>query len=129
MNIFKRIHKQPPTIALSHAPRISLTEPTHLATLAPKYTIPAIPHPCPHHLLALLVTRHGLLIRPVIDDIEEPSSYVRVSWAKNVEVEEISREYTGDGESLNWKGAAVVHGILGFLKLFTGMKDRFVSTL
>lgn len=121
MNIFKRIQKQQPPSTQHKPPHLSLAEPVHVANLAPKFTIPAIPHPCPHHSLALLVTRQGLLVRPIIDDVEEPTSCVRIKWGKDVEVEEVGNEL-----KLDWKGAAVVYGILGFVKLFTGMKNRII---
>ncbi len=44
---------------------------------------------------------------------------MRISWGKDVVVEELN----GDGEGIgaDWTEAAIVYGVLGFLKLFSGI--------
>jgi phosphatidylinositol 4-phosphatase len=86
--------------------------------LSPKFTVPAMPHPCPHDHLALLPTSHGLLVRPHAPRLH-PDSHVRISWGKRVDVEEIAGDRTS--EELDWKNAVIVYGIVGIVVLYDCM--------
>lgn len=85
-----------------------------------------MPHPCPHDHLALLVTKEGLLIRPHIPGQpsvpKDTTPYVRVSWGKNVKVEEITPKE--DDAEIEWGDGTIVYGILGVLDLFSGESLR-----
>ncbi|PPQ91427.1 hypothetical protein CVT25_014315 [Psilocybe cyanescens] len=90
--------------------------------LHPKYLLPAVAHPCPHSHLALLVTKDGLLIRPHAkgQPTVAQSAYIRISWGKNVQIEEIET-HVGDAaeETLDWKDSVVAYGIVGILELYS----------
>lgn len=94
----------------------------HTTGLQPKYLVPAVPHPCPHDHIAILVTKDGLLLRPHIPGqgptLPDPVSHVRIAWGKTVIVETVS----GDGklEGVEWSESVVVYGIVGVLELFSG---------
>lgn len=83
--------------------------------LPPKYTVPAVPHPCPHDHIALLATTDGLLLRPQAPDHSPPNSYVRIHWEKIVKVVEIN----DPDEQIDWSGSVVIYGIVGLLELFS----------
>ncbi|TDL25045.1 hypothetical protein BD410DRAFT_718891 [Rickenella mellea] len=85
-------------------------------SLPPKYTIPAIPHPC-HHKLSVLVTKEGLLLRPIVDGVNSVGAHLRLGWGKHVQLEELHGD--GDGEGTDWTQAAVIFGILGTMQLFS----------
>ncbi|KAJ3500497.1 hypothetical protein NLJ89_g9770 [Agrocybe chaxingu] len=105
------------------AARISNPALPHTTGLHPKYVVPPTPHPSPHSHLALLVTKHGLLIRPhnagkslAPHNDSEPYSYICISWGKHVKIDEL--ESRSDDE-LDWKDCVVVYGIAGMLELFS----------
>ncbi|KAJ3504609.1 hypothetical protein NMY22_g17862 [Coprinellus aureogranulatus] len=123
-------------------PSVDLTNTPHITTgLQPKYTVPAVPHPCPHDHLAIGVAREGLLIRPYDPKVSrkkfnaEPSSFLKVSW-RTAEVTELhydgerrSKNKTGSDigssdsaallEQVDWDEAVIVYGIVGVLELFS----------
>ena len=99
--------------------------------LQPKYMLPAVPHPCPHDHLAIVVTKEGLLVRPHIPgqsrkNAVQPSTHLRISW-RTSEVIEVHRNSesrpnkstTTQPEGVDWQEAAVVYGIVGILELFS----------
>lgn len=87
--------------------------------LEPKYTVPPVPRPGPYQRIAILATRSGLLLRPAIPVNARPDTHVRISWGNTLEVQEVP----GDGESdgTDWSQAAIVFGVLGTVKLYSGM--------
>ena len=99
--------------------------------LQPKYMLPAVPHPCPHDHIAIVAAKEGLLIRPQIPgqsrkNVGRASSYLRISWTTSevVEVHENTENRhnnstTTQSESVDWREAAVVYGIVGILELFS----------
>ena len=88
--------------------------------LEPKYTVPPLPHPNPHHHLDILVSGEGLLLRPHLSAHNHTESYLRISWGLAGKVELVEGTAAEDPE-LDWSKAAVVYGVLGSLDLFTGM--------
>jgi phosphatidylinositol 4-phosphatase len=97
--------------------------------LQPKYTVPPLPHPCPHEHIEVLVTREGLLLRPHVVGLRHPltGGVVRVGWGKEGKVEEvlgaatdISAEGMKEGEREDWKLSVIVYGIVGILELTFG---------
>ncbi|KAF8912099.1 SacI homology domain-containing protein [Gymnopilus junonius] len=111
----------PSTTGRSSTSTSALYHATHPA-LQPKYVVPPVPHPCPQSHLAVLVSEEGLLIRPHIhgQDLSK-TAYVRLSWDKNVKIEEIEAPLSGanEQEELNWDDGVVVYGIVGMLELFS----------
>lgn len=106
--------------------------PLHTPGLPPKYVVPPVPHPYPHDHLAILATKDGLLIRPHIPGqgrIAGPRSYIRISWGKVFQVEEIP----SGGEEFDWGESAVIYGIVGVLELYSsGFRlsiDRYHNVL
>jgi hypothetical protein len=90
----------------------------HTPSLQPKYTVPPVPHPCPHEHLAILATRDGLLLRPHIPGQQTMStlgSHVCISWDKSVKIVEVSDAK----ENPNWSEGAVIYGIVGILELYS----------
>ncbi|KIM48704.1 hypothetical protein M413DRAFT_21047 [Hebeloma cylindrosporum] len=98
---------------------IDLSSPGHLppATLGlgPKDIVPAVPHPRPYTHLALLATKDGLLIRPHGPG-ETLSGYVKLSWGKNIMIEEMESH---PNHQLDWNESVLVYGIVGILELFS----------
>lgn len=90
--------------------------------LQPKFTVPAVPHPCPWDHIAILVTDDALLLRPHFPDRSNSSSltYVRVSFVKGAEIQEVAAT---DIDGHDWSQSVVVYGVLGILELFTGVND------
>ena len=106
-------------------PQSTLPATTHTtAALQPKFTLPPMPHPCPHEYLAILATTHGLLLRPRLPRGIHPESHVRIPWDKVSEIEEVLND--GEGDGWDWSESVVVYGIIGILNLFTG--DLFPSS-
>ena len=92
---------------------------THAAGLPPKDVVPAVPHPCPHGHLALLVTKDGLLIRPHVYGYKSksgPYSYARIGWGKTHKIEEME---SSEDLALEWDDSVVIYGIVGILELFS----------
>lgn len=89
--------------------------------LHPKFNVivPPVPHPTPYYRIAILATKHALLLRPAIPGVTTPQSCVRVPWGNTLDLENVS-DQPKDSEE-NWDAAAVVCGIIGCLKLKTGM--------
>lgn len=95
-----------------------------ISGLQPKYSIPAVPHPCPHDHLVLVSTQGGLLIRPQVpgkhkEAVNKSIPLMRVKWGKEIVIEEIN----GSAEShsgINWANdGVVVYGIVGVLELYS----------
>ncbi|KAJ7046939.1 SacI homology domain-containing protein [Mycena alexandri] len=116
------------------APSTSSSTPTspiapHTTGLQPKYVVPAVPHPCPHDHIALLVTPSGLLLRQHIPgrgpDDQGPTTHLRLSWSKAVKVEELSGD--GEAEGANWTDSVIIYGIVGVLELFSASYLLVVS--
>ena len=84
--------------------------------LGPKDVVPAVPHPRPHTHLALLATKDGLLIRPQHGPGKTLSGYVKLSWGKNISIEEMENR---SEDQIDWKDSVVVYGIVGILELFS----------
>ncbi|KXN91495.1 Phosphatidylinositide phosphatase SAC2 [Leucoagaricus sp. SymC.cos] len=117
----------PPGHAQTAIPTASVV---HTPSLQPKYTVPAVPHPCPHDHLAILVTRDGLLIRPHLPNqgsTDVVESYVRVSWGKPLKLEEVST-HAASGEAFDWNESVVVYGIIGVLELFSSSYLLVISS-
>ncbi|TFK42309.1 SacI homology domain-containing protein [Crucibulum laeve] len=105
-----------------------LTNPTgpHTTGLQPKYTVPAVPHPCPHDHLEVIVTKEALLVRPNLSQGQTNLSYVKIAWSKAVKVEEI--EHDARSQSIDWKESTIVYGLVGFLELFSGSYLLVISS-
>ncbi|KAJ7172335.1 SacI homology domain-containing protein [Mycena filopes] len=101
----------------------------HTTGLLPKYVVPAVPHPCPHDHIALLVTPAGLLLRQHIPGRDPndpgPTTHLRLLWTKSVKVEELSGD--GEAEGVNWADSVVIYGIVGVLELFSASYLLVVS--
>lgn len=82
----------------------------------PKYTVPPVPHPCPHEHIAVLATPDGLLLRPHIAGLKHPSGLVRMAWGREGGVQESQEEVTED-----WGSSVIIYGIVGVLQLNLGM--------
>ncbi|KAJ6497000.1 SacI homology domain-containing protein [Mycena vitilis] len=106
----------------------SITAP-HTTGLQPKYVVPAVPHPCPHDHIALLVTSNGLLLRQHIPGSSPsdpgPTTHLRLSWSKTVKVEELSGD--GEAEGADWTDSVIIYGIVGVLELFSASYLLVVS--
>ena len=90
----------------------------HTTGLQPKFTVPPLPHPCPHEYLAVLATPSGLLLRPHIKHGTRPVSHIRIGWGKEAKVEEIDNP--GDDDGIDWSESVVIYGIIGVLSLSAG---------
>ncbi len=90
---------------------------THTTGLQPKFTVPPLPHPCPHEHISVLATSQGLLLRPHLKN-GHSESHVRISWGKEAKVEEIHND--GESEEADWSDSVIVYGLIGVLNLFTG---------
>jgi len=88
--------------------------------LHPGFSLPPIPHPCPHDHLALLVSEDGLLIRPLVPGSpfinSFPYSYLRISWGKGNNIEQFEKL---EKDNLDWTESVIVYGIAGIVELFT----------
>jgi phosphatidylinositol 4-phosphatase len=80
--------------------------------------VPPTPHPYPYEYIALLATQHGLLLRQFFRDGARPESQIRISWGKDVRVEEISIDAQQDEPE--WNESVVVYGLIGILNLLNG---------
>lgn len=109
--VSKRASTKPPS------PQPPLTHPIAHAPghLQPSYTVPAVPHPCPHEHISLLITSEGLLLRPHVAGLH-PKSYVRIAWGKSAQLEEVE-----GNAGMDWSNGVVVYGILGILELSSGI--------
>ncbi|KAF9532199.1 SacI homology domain-containing protein [Crepidotus variabilis] len=91
----------------------------HTTGLQRKDLLPPVPHPCPYDHLGLLVTKEGLLIRqhslgpPA--KLSEPYSYLRISWGKNSQIEEVQ---SAGNDSLDWTESVVAYGLVGVVELY-----------
>jgi len=92
----------------------------HTPELPPKFVVPPIPHPRPHDHIAVIPTQDGLLLRPHIADQGESNNYVRITWGKIPEIEELQGPGAMQNADVNWAVAIIVYGIVGILELFTG---------
>uniref|UniRef100_A0A8H7Y3J5 SAC domain-containing protein n=1 Tax=Psilocybe cubensis TaxID=181762 RepID=A0A8H7Y3J5_PSICU len=111
-----------PSAKLPSSNHANLPGTTGTTGLHPRYTLPAVAHPCPHSHLALLATKDGLLIRPHVKGQATiaQSAYIKISWGKTIRIEEIET-VVGDGaeETVDWKDGVVVYGIVGILELYS----------
>lgn len=92
--------------------------------LQPKFTVPPVPHPCPHEYIAVLVTQAGLLLRPHVVGLRHPSKVVvRVGWGREGKVEEIQSGQDSDRveENEDWGSSVIIYGIVGVLQLTFGV--------
>ena len=130
----------------STKPNVDVGSTPHITTgLQPKYTVPAVPHPCPHDHLAIGIVQEGLLIRPYDPRTPKkvpnagPASFLKVSW-KTGEVVELhwngDRRARGDSgaseaaallEKVDWDEAVIVYGIVGVLELFSCMYPLYLG--
>ena len=94
--------------------------------LQPKFTVPPVPHPCPHEHLALLVCKEGLLLRPAGSGkgSEESGSCVRVGWGR-----EGVQEVQETEEECDWEKSVIVYGIVGILELTLGASNPYIPNL
>jgi len=106
----KSSKNQPSTSAVS--PLNDLV--VHTPELPPKFVVP----PIPHDHIAVLPTQDGLLLRPHIAGQDESNRYVRITWGKIPEIEELQGRM--QNANVNWAVAIIVYGIVGILELFTG---------
>jgi len=86
-------------------------------SLNPKPVAPPGSHPRPHDHIAVLPTQDGLLLRPHVAPREESGHYVRITWGKVPEIQELQGALPTAG--VNWTSAVIVYGIVGILELFT----------
>ena len=97
-------------------------QPVTAPGLHPGFSLPPIPHPCPHDHLALLVSGDGLLIRPHVPGSpfvnSFPYSYLRISWGKSNKIEQFEKL---ERDNLDWTESVIVYGIAGIVELFTCM--------
>lgn len=126
--------------ATNPRPSVDATNTPHITTgLQPKYTVPAVPHPCPHDHLAIGVAREGLLIRPYDPrtsrrGLDAEPSFLKVSWrtaevielhhkierrSRNLGNEASTSESAALLEEVDWDAAVIVYGIVGVLELFS----------
>jgi phosphatidylinositol 4-phosphatase len=90
----------------------------HTPELPPKFVVPPVPQPRPHDHIAVLPTQDGLLLRPHIAGQGGSNHYVRITWGKIPEIEELQGAM--QNANVNWAVAIIVYGIVGILELFTG---------
>ena len=88
------------------------------AALQPKFTLPPVPHPCPHEHVAIVASNEGLLLRPHLEHGALAGSHVRIAWGKEGVIEEV--QDNGEYECVDWNESVIVYGILGILRLFSG---------
>lgn len=117
----KSSKNQPLTSAVS--PHNDLV--VHTPELPPKFVVPPVPHPRPHDHIAVLPTQDGLLLRPHIAGQGESNHYVRITWGKIPEIEELQGAM--QNANVNWAVAIIVYGIVGILELFTGTHHHRIS--
>ena len=110
----KSSKNQPSTSAVS--PHNDLV--VHTPELPPKFVVPPVPQPRPHDHIAVLPTQDGLLLRPHIAGQGGSNHYVRITWGKIPEIEELQGAM--QNANVNWAVAIIVYGIVGILELFTG---------
>jgi hypothetical protein len=95
-------------------------QPATATGLHPGFSLPSVPHPCPHDHLALLPSKDGLLIRPYVSGSplvnSFPYSYLCISWGKSNKIEEFEKL---EEDNLDWTESVVVYGIAGMVELFT----------
>jgi hypothetical protein len=91
---------------------------THTPVPPPNFVVPPVPSPRPHDYIAILPTQDGLLLRPHVARQGESDHYVRITWGKLPEIEELQGAMRNS--SANWAVAVIVYGIVGILELFTG---------
>ena len=122
---------QPPTARCNDDQKLRGAPIGITSGLQPKYSIPAVPHPCPHDYLLLASTKEGLLIRPQVpgkhkEVVNKSIPLVRMKWRKEIVIEEID----GSAEShsgINWANdGVVVYGIVGVLELYSCMSHVFI---
>ncbi|KAI0277671.1 SacI homology domain-containing protein [Russula aff. rugulosa BPL654] len=89
----------------------------HTPELPPKFVVPPVPQPRPHDHIAVLPTQDGLLLRPHIAGQGGSNHYVRITWGKIPEIEELQGAM--QNANVNWAVAIIVYGIVGILELFT----------
>lgn len=96
------------------------TDPT-ITGLRPKYTVPPVPHPCPHEHITLLVSPPGLLLRSHAPGLKHPSNHVRISWGRELKIEEVQDDVD---DQVDWRtGGVIVYGIVGVLELTFGESE------
>ena len=100
------------------------------AGLQAKFTVPAVPHPHPYELIAVLDTSEGLLLRPVVGNFERVP-VLHVSWGTDYVVRELPSSDSGDivKDSFEWDDAAVVYGVVGVLTLHACRVRRFCARI
>ena len=97
--------------------------------LQPKFTVPPVPHPCPHEHLALLVCNEGLLLRPHFPagsgkETHGGRTYVRIGWGR-----EGVQEVQETEEDCDWEKCVIIYGIVGILELTFGAFNRSIHNL
>lgn len=112
----KSSKNQPSTSAVS--PHNDLV--AHTPELPPKFDVPPVPHPRPHDHIAVLPTQDGLLLSPHIAGQGESDHYVRITWGKVPEIEELQGTTQNTRQISNVNRVIIVYGIVGILELFTG---------
>jgi phosphatidylinositol 4-phosphatase len=90
----------------------------HTPVLPPKFVVPPALSPRPHDYIAILPAQDGLLLRPHVARQGESDHYVRITWGKVPEIEELQGGM--HNASVNWATAVIVYGVVGILELFTG---------
>ena len=90
----------------------------HTPVLPPKFVVPPVLSPRPHDHIAILPTQDGLLLSPYVARQGGSDHYVRITWGKVPEIEEL--QGTMYNASVNWEAAVIVYGVVGILELFTG---------
>lgn len=95
-----------------------------------EFSLPPVPHPCPHDHLALLASEGGLLIRPHIPGSpflnSSLYSYLRLSWGKSNKIEQLEKREEDD---LDWTESVIVYGIAGIVELFTCLLFLLIASL
>ncbi|KAF8478731.1 SacI homology domain-containing protein [Russula ochroleuca] len=109
----KSSKNQPSTSAVSQNNDLVV----HTPVLPPKIVVPPVLSPRPHDYIAILPTQDGLLLRPHVARQGESDHYVRITWGKVPEIEEL--QGAAHNASVNWAVAVIVYGIVGILELFT----------
>lgn len=97
--------------------------------LQPKFVVPPIPHPCPYSSILIRITPDGLVLTPDLtksgNDEPEPVRYLKVPWGKEAVVEEVE-EQLGNHNDVP---SLIVHGLVGFLRLFQCQLPRLAYGL
>lgn len=115
----ERISSPPPVVPPDYPAPQAVANSALAVGLQPKFTVPPVPHPTPYHRLATLATKNGLLFRPVIPSGVLPESHIRIPWGDSIQIDEI--DGSGNDSGVDWESAAIIFGILGTLKLNSGM--------